>query len=107
MYRENPKNRGSGIIAAIPQADTCPMKCPDCFFQSGRSYLEPLAENLPNIPTQEMAEGRVVRMNDGNDSNNHQDLVIQSAAGYKMKFYNTSIPRELYKFDAPVVLTVN
>lgn len=107
MYKENPKTKGSGIISAIPQTGICPMKCPDCFFQSGRSYLEPLADNLPNMPTLGMAEGRVVRVNDGNDSNNHPDLVIRMTAQYKDKFYNTSIPIALNRFDAPVVLTVN
>ena len=41
-YIENPKTKGSGIIACIPQKGLCPNKCEDCFFQSGRSYLEPL-----------------------------------------------------------------
>lgn len=54
-YKENPKTKGSGIIACIPQTGVCPNKCEDCFFQSGRSYLEPLEENLPNMPTVEMA----------------------------------------------------
>lgn len=43
----NPKCKGSGIITCIPQAGRCPNNCADCFFQSGRSYLEPLEENLP------------------------------------------------------------
>ncbi len=50
-YKENPKTKGSGIICCIPQTGLCLMKCKDCFFQSGRSYLEPLEENLPNMPT--------------------------------------------------------
>ncbi len=106
-YKENPKTKGSGIISAIPQKGTCPNKCEDCFFQSGRSYLEPLKENLPNMPTAEMAKGRIVRVNDGNDSNVQKDKVIFSTRRYPMKFYNTAIPKELDKFDAPVVLTVN
>ncbi len=106
-YKENPKTKGSGIITCIPQAGLCPMKCKDCFFQSGRSYLEPLGENLPNMPTLKMAKNRVVRINDGNDSNNLRELVVVSTARYKRKFYNTSLPRDLGGFDAPVVLTVN
>lgn len=106
-YKENPKTKGSGIITCIPQAGLCPMKCKDCFFQSGRSYLEPLGENLPNMPTLKMAKNRIVRINDGNDSNNLRELVIVSTAKYKRKFYNTSLPRDLGGFDAPVVLTVN
>ena len=48
-YKENPKTKGSGIICCIPQKGTCPNNCEDCFFQSGRSYLEPLSENLPRV----------------------------------------------------------
>ncbi len=47
-YKENPKTKGSGIISCIPQKGVCPNKCEDCFFQSDRSYLEPLGENLPS-----------------------------------------------------------
>jgi len=107
MYRENPKTKGSGIICSIPQTGICPNRCDDCFFQSGRSYLEPLDRNLPNMPSDEQAEGRLVRVNDGNDSNVNQDLVIEATQFYKMKFYNTTIPKNLDKFDAPVVLTLN
>src|SRR3989338_1427356 len=108
MYKENPKTKGSGIICAIPQKGTCPNKYEDCFFQSGRSYLEPLKDNLPNLPSAEMAEGRIVRVNDGNDSNVQRELVIKGCQNYKMKFYNTAIPVcDLEEFDAPVVLTVN
>jgi hypothetical protein len=80
---ENPKTKGSGIICCIPQTGICPNKCKDCFFQSGRSYLEPLDDNLPNMPSVEKAEG-------------HKD-----------KFYNTAIAKNIEKFDAPVVLSVN
>lgn len=104
-YRENPKTAGSGIICCIPQTGICSNKCPDCFFQSGRSYLEPLAENLPNMPPVEMTIGKVVRVNDGNDSNIDRDLVIESTKPYKDKFYNTAIPQ--LNFPAPVVLTIN
>lgn len=106
-YKENPKTKGSGIICAIPQKGTCPNKCEDCFFQSGRSYLEPFKENLPNMPTVEMAKGRIVRVNDGNDSNVQRKRVIEATRDYEMKFYNTAIPKNLDEFDAPVVLTVN
>ena len=66
-YIENPKTKGSGIISCIPQKGICPNTCEDCFFQSGRSYLEPLDENLPNLP--EEVDYQIVRVNDGNDSN--------------------------------------
>jgi hypothetical protein len=106
-YIENPKTKGSGIICCIPQTGECPQKCNDCFFQSGRSYLEPLDENLPNIPTPEEARGRIVRMNDGNDSNVQRFLVEETAQKYDDYFFNTSIPKDLGGFSAPVVLTVN
>ena len=107
MYIENPKTAGSGIICCIPQAEECPVKCPDCFFQAGRSYLEPLADNLPNMPSAKRTEGFVVRVNDGNDSNVQRERVIASTKIYKDKFYNTSIATKLAAFDAPVVLTLN
>jgi hypothetical protein len=108
-YIENPKTKGSGIVCCIPQTGRCPMKCKDCFFQSGRSYLEPLNDNLPNMPNPDWVEkhGYIVRVNDGNDSNNQRELVIESTKLYKRKFYDTSIPKDLENFDAPVVLTVN
>lgn len=106
-YIENPKTKGSGIIACIPQSGECPTRCEDCFFQSGRSYLELLEENLPNIPSLEEAEGRVVRMNDGNDSNNDRECVERVAQRFKDYFFNTSSPFMLDRYSGPVVLTVN
>lgn len=106
-YRENPKTKGSGIVCAIPQRHRCPINCDDCFFQSGRSYLEPLAENLPNLPPVEETKGRVVRVNDGNDSNNQREQVLEATKAYRWRFYNTSLPDDLAGFGAPVVLTVN
>ena len=106
-YIENPKTRGSGIICCIPQAGLCPNRCDDCFFQSGRSYLEPLSENLPNMPSTMDCHNRIVRVNDGNDSNVDQETVIMDTKHYAMAFYNTAIPRDLDKFPGPVVLTIN
>jgi len=106
-YKENPKTKGSGIIACIPQTGTCPNKCKDCFFQSGRSFLEPLDENLPNIPSFSEAEDRIVRINDGNDSNCKREIVIERTANFKHKFFNTAIPKNLDTFPGPVVVTVN
>lgn len=105
QYIENPKTKGSGIICAIPQKGECPNKCQDCFFQSGRSYLEPLDKNLPNIPTD--FNNRIVKVNDGNDSNVNQDEVIEMTKHFPNRFYNTAIPRDLEKFEMPVVLTIN
>ena len=106
-YIENPKTKGSGILCCIPQTGRCPKDCKDCFFQGGRSYLEPLDENLPNMPSLEEAKNRIIRINDGNDSNIDRDNVIARSKVYSHKFYNTSIPHNLAGFDAPVVLTVN
>ena len=106
-YRFNLKLEGSGIITCIPQTGRCPFNCADCFFQGGRSYLEPLEENLPHIPTVEMAKGRVVRMNDGNDSNNQRELVEEVASQYDDYYFHTSIPKDLGGFSGPVLLTVN
>jgi len=106
-YIENPKTKGSGILCCIPQEGRCPVGCDDCFFQSGRSYLEPLNENLPNMPSPEMAAGRVVRVNDGNDSNVDREHVIEATAGYPMRFFNTSRSERVAEFPGPVVLTVN
>ncbi|KKN27086.1 hypothetical protein LCGC14_0868090 [marine sediment metagenome] len=108
MYKENPKTKGSGIVCAIPQTGICPNMCDDCFFQSGRSYLEPLNENLPNMPDRwsVRTKNNVVRINDGNDSNCTTANIGWATRDYSMKFYNTAIPK-LDHFDAPVVLTVN
>lgn len=108
MYKENPKTKDSGIVCCIPQIGECPMKCADCFFQSGRSYLEPLEEHLPNMPNiLDMSSYRILRVNDGNDSSYQQAEVMDAVKNYPMKFYNTSMAKGLHNFDAPVVLTVN
>jgi hypothetical protein len=108
-YVFNPKTEGSGIICAIPQKGNCPYQCTDFFFQSVRSYLEPLDENTPNLPPLEMMKGRIVRINDGNDSNNERETVIEYVNHLKLNgidcFVNTSKPR--LGFGVPVVLTVN
>jgi len=66
-----------------------------------------LADNLPNMPTLEEVGHRIVRVNDGNDSNNDRDSVMKACEKYSQKFYNTSIPHDLENFKDPVVLTVN
>ncbi len=104
MYKENPKTKGSGIMCAIPQTGTCPNKCEDCFFQSGRSYLEPLDENLPNLP--EEIDYQIVRVNDGNDSNVDIETVQRKTFRYVHRFYNTAIPRNP-DVSVPYVFTVN
>lgn len=106
-YIWNPKVRGSGIITCIPQTGLCPNKCEDCFFQSGRSYLEPLKENLPHLPPVKLAKNRIVRINDGNDSNVERQTVEHTASKYQMYFFNTALSEDLEKFSAPVVMTIN
>lgn len=103
----NPKTKNSGIITCIPQKGECPNKCEDCFFQSGRSYLEPLDKNLPHIPIKKLTKNRIVRINDGNDSNVERELVEKVASKYDNYFFNTAIPIKLAMFSNPVVLTVN
>lgn len=103
-YIENPKTKGSGIVCATPQTGTCPNKCEDCFFQSGRSYLEPLDKNLPNLP--EEVDYQIVRVNDGNDSNVDYSTVVEKTRRYQHRFYNTAIPQNP-DTAVPFVLTVN
>lgn len=103
IYKENPKTTGSGILCTIPQTGECPRRCSDCFFQSGRSYLEPLADNLPNMPPKDTDS--IVRVNDRNDSNNQRDMVIDETSCYRQRFFNTAIPK--LNFPDPVVLTIN
>ena len=106
-WKGNPKMIGSGLIECIPQKGKCPRGCAECFFNNGSGYLEPLDDNTPHIPTLEMARGRVVRVNGGNDSNVERELVERTAQQYSDYFFNTSIPTDLGDFSGPVVLTVN
>ena len=106
-YKENPKTKGSGIICGIPQTGTCLNKCEDCFFQSGRSFLEPLSKNLPNMPAPIFMGHRILRLNDGNDSNVHRETVEKEAQKYSHYFFNTAVPRKLREFGMPVVFTAN
>lgn len=104
-YKENPKTKSSGIVCCIPQTGRCPMECPDCFFQSGRSYLD-LEADLPNMPD-EVEPWQIVRVNDGHDSNHKRGEVIKATRRFPLRFYNTCQPFDLAGFREPVVLTVN
>lgn len=106
-YIWNPKLEGSGVISCIPQTGRCPNNCEDCFFQTGRSYLEPLEKNLPQIPNPELVAGRIVRMNDGNDSANMRELVEYTSKQFPDVFFNTCVPTNIAGYPGPVVLTVN
>ena len=110
MYIENPKTKGSGIYCVIPQAyEPCPRQCKDCYFLNGRSYLEPLEKNLPNMPPDGICQDFVIRVNDGLDSGHKAGDVIQKTAHFPNKFYNTSYPHKVALLSeyAPVVLTIN
>lgn len=99
---ENPKLKGSCIIDCIPQTGECPNGCNQCYYNGGRFY-RPL--DTPKIPTKEEAEGKMVRMNSGHDSNLQRELVIETSMKYEHPYYNTSIPN--LEFPGPVILTVN
>ena len=105
MYIENPKTKDSGIMCVIPHSEPCRVGCEECFFSHGRSYLEPLSKNLPNLP--EVKPGYVYRINDGNDSSIDIEKVLSTSQKYEMRFYNTCFSYNMKAFDAPVVLTVN
>jgi len=103
----NPKLIGSNIIDCIPQTGECPNKCgqelgEDCFY-NGRRFYRTLDE--PLFPSWEEAEGKIVRINSGHDSNINREYVISSTEKYKHKFFNTSMPN--FNFPAPVVFTCN
>jgi len=106
-YIENPKSKGSGIICCIPQKGACPNNCDECFFNGGRSYLEPLDKNTPNMPSVEEVGDRIVRVNDGNDSTNDIDMVLEKTEKYPRKFYNTCHATWTDGFISPFVLTAN
>ncbi len=98
---KNPKLEGSGLVDVIPQTGKCPMKCLECYYNEGffRTLDEPL------MVTIEEAEGKIVRINSGHDSNINKELVIKATKIYRHKFYNTSIPN--FDFPGPVVFTYN
>lgn len=107
MYRANPKTVGSGIVCCIPQTGRCQRECADCFFQSGRGYLD-LDKDLPNMPDPATIKPwEVVRVNDGNDSNIKRRHVMDMTEVYPRRFYNTAISFRLEDFVEPVVMTVN
>ena len=115
---ENPKMVGSGLVSARVQTGPCPNHCPECYYNGpdgkGLGYCENIFE--PHIPTPEEAMGKLVRMNDGHDSNISRDLVMATARelirqGARGAYMNTSIPR--FDFEDgqggkfPVIFTCN
>jgi hypothetical protein len=70
--------------------------------------LEPLDKNLPNVPVVVDTGHRVVAVNRGGfDSGVSKKIVTEAASWYMMRFFNTSIARNLDSFPGPVVLTIN
>jgi len=100
----NPKQADTDFYDCIPQTGACPIGCSECFFNRPGAYYVPL-DQLPLVPTPEEVGDGIVRMNCGHDSNIQRELVIATAAQYKRRFFNTSIPN--LDFPGPVVLTAN
>lgn len=98
----NPKLAGSNIVDAIPQTGECPVGCAECFYNGGRFY-RPL--DTPLMPTAEEAEGKIVRVNTGHDSNIRRKSVIAATECFRHKFFNTALPK--FNFPGPVVFTCN
>lgn len=127
----NPKVQGSGIVTARPQAGPCPNGCHACYYNAP-NYFEDTA--FSSFPTPEEAKGKLVRVNDGHDSNlggvirlpvghwlsgdyrfakdtrlgielTRDRLVAIVATLYEHPFWNTSIPR--FDFPGPVMFTCN
>jgi hypothetical protein len=57
------------------------------------------------MPSQELADQYIVRVNDVNDSSHGG--AIEATRHYPYKFYNTSEPSGLDRYPGPVVLTLN
>ena len=99
----NPKQIGSNLIDAVPQIGPCPNNCNQCFYNRPGAFFVPI--DRPHMPHIDEAEGKIVRVNSGHDSNIHRDMVIANTRHYPDRFFNTAIPN--VDFPAPVVLTVN
>lgn len=102
MSGQNPKMAGSNLVDCIPQTGECPIRCEECFYNSGRFYR---TLDMSLIPSIKESKGKIVRVNSGHDSNIQRELVIKVTEKYKHKFYNTSLPN--FDFPAPVVFTCN
>ena len=98
----NPKLEQSGLIDAVPQNGSCPLRCNACFFN-----LTWYTKHKPILPNARMVNklGLICRVNSGHDSNLQREMVVAKTAKYHRKFYNTSIAN--FNFPAPVVFTCN
>lgn len=101
-YIQNPKLAGANLIDCIPHTGECPLKCSECFYNSGR-FFRTLDE--PWMPSLEDVGDKIVRVNSGHDSNINRKMVIAATAQYPRAFYNTAIAN--FDFPAPVVFTAN
>ena len=101
--KRNPKQVDSNLYDCIPQAGPCPIGCNQCFYNRPGAFYVPIDQ--PHFPSLEEVGDGIVRINCGNDSNNHREHVIASTAHYPRRFFNTSISR--FDFPGPVVLTAN
>lgn len=99
---DNPKLAGSNLTDCIPQTGECPIGCAECFYNGGRFYR---TLDEPQMPTSEEAEGKIVRVNSGHDSNLDRWQVMGVTDKYHHRFFNTSIP--CFDFPGPVVFTCN
>lgn len=100
---ENPKQKDSVLIDCKPQSGKCPNNCNQCYYNRPGAFYTNIRNKI--LPTLEEAEGKIVRVNSGHDSNLQKDLVLKETEKYKHKFYNTSISN--FDFPAPVVWTAN
>lgn len=100
--KQNPKMIGSNLIDCVPQGmDRCPNNCSSCFMHQPNGFYR----DIPFWPTEQEAEGKIVRVNSVHDSNIFRGLVIRSTDRYPNRFFNTS--RQRFDFPAPVIFTCN
>ena len=101
--RENPKTSGSGIVTCRPNVGRCPLGCAECYYNAEGYWQD---RDVAYVPTLEQVAGRVVRVNDGLDSNVDRGVVLAGTRQYEHRFYGTSIPQ--FDFEGrPVVFTCN
>lgn len=97
LYIENPKLVGSNLVACTPQVGKCPNQCPECFYDGDR-YFRPLDD--PMLPSASEVKNKIVRVNDGHDSNLQKKLVLEKTVYYAQAFFNTAIPN--FDFPSPL-----
>lgn len=99
----NPKQEGSNLISCKPQVGLCPLDCNQCYYnRPGAFYVD---INEPHMPSVEDVGNKIVKVNDGHDSNIYKLRMLNATDIYKRRFFNTSIPE--FDFPGPVVYTAN